>query len=365
MEALFKKYFWVINLTVLTAVAWLTAQTVVDYLSARYLTIDTVNTAPVSAVGDVELIQKAKGEEFAQTLSDRTPFNLDPKESTSEKAPADPDCKPACDDKSCGDDGCGGSCGECTDDEVCNEGKCEAGDSGPQESELNVELIGTIASPVDPNARFANIKADGSVEMVTVGSEILDGKATVIDIQSRIIYLKEGSALTHVTLWSESTKKKAKSDRTKGRNGRVSSTAKPLNRPDPSKSVAISSRPKGPKKFDYTSGVKKNGEFDYSIDKQMLDEQLTDLTQLGMQARVIPNYRKGKYEGFKLVGVRPGSLYRAIGIRSGDIVRSINGEAINSPNKAMELFNKLKNSSSLNLEIERRGKIEQFNYAIK
>ena len=97
----------------------------------------------------------------------------------------------------------------------------------------------------------------------------------------------------------------------------------------------------------------------------MLDEQLTDLTQLGMQARVIPNYRKGKYEGFKLVGVRPGSLYRAIGIRSGDIVRSINGEAINSPNKAMELFNKLKNSSSLNLEVERRGKIEQFNYAIR
>jgi general secretion pathway protein C len=366
MEALFKKYFWVVNLTVLTAVAWLTAKTVVDYLAAQYLTIETSEVAMTAVADDVTLLQKANGEELAGALADRTPFNLDPKEKPASKSSSDPDCKPECDGKACGDDGCGGTCGECTDDEICNEGKCEANADGPEESELNVELIGTIASPTNPGARFANIKADGSIEMVTVGSDILDGKATVIDIQSRIMYLKEGSKLTHVTLWSESATKK--SSKSKGKkSGRVTSSRPNLKRPDPSKSAKVtkSSPSSRPAKFDYSSGVKKDGEFDYTIDKQMLDEQLTDLTQLGMQARVIPNYRKGKYEGFKLVGVRPGSLYRAIGIRSGDIVRSINGEAINSPNKAMELFNKLKNSSSLNLEVERRGKIEQFNYSIR
>jgi len=365
MEALFKKYFWVVNLTVLTAVAWLTAKTAVDYLAAQYLTIDESEVEVTAAADDVELLQKVKGEALAETLTDRTPFNLDPKEKPNGKTSTDPDCKTSCEGKSCGDDGCGGTCGECADDESCNEGKCEAKDDGPQESELNVELIGTITSPTNPNARFANIKADGSIEMVSVGSDILDGKATVIDIQSRIIYLKEGSKLTHVMLWSETTKKASKTRNGK-KSGRVSSSRQNLKRPDPSKSVAAKKQSSSrPAKFDYSSGVKKNGEYDYTIDKQMLDEQLTDLTQLGMQARVIPNYRKGKYEGFKLVGVRPGSLYRAIGIRSGDIVRSINGEAINSPNKAMELFNKLKNSSSLNLEVERRGKIEQFNYSIR
>ena len=92
------------------------------------------------------------------------------------------------------------------------------------------------------------------------------------------------------------------------------------------------------------------GDFDYSIDRQMLNKQLADLTQLGMQARV---------------GVRPKSLYRAIGIRSGDIIRSINGSAINSPNKAMELFTQLRSSSSIKMEVERRGKIETFNYGIQ
>ena len=125
------------------------------------------------------------------------------------------------------------------------------------------------------------------------------------------------------------------------------------------------SKAERPGRKDYSKGVKKTGPYDYQIDRGMLDEQLKDLSELGRQARVVPNYRNGKYEGFKLVGVRPGSLYRSIGVRSGDVIKSINGKAIDSPNKALDLFEKLKNSSSINLEIERRGQPKQLNYSIK
>ena len=111
--------------------------------------------------------------------------------------------------------------------------------------------------------------------------------------------------------------------------------------------------------------MKKTGPYDYQIDRGMLDEQLQDLSKLGSQARVVPNYRNGKYEGFKLVGVRPGSLYRSIGVRSGDVIKSVNGKAIDSPNKALELFEQLKASSNIQLEIERRGQPKQLNYAIQ
>lgn len=113
-------------------------------------------------------------------------------------------------------------------------------------------------------------------------------------------------------------------------------------------------RPGGP----YGDLFKKVGPLTYVGNGPGLNAELTDLTQLGMQARVIPNYRKGKYEGFKLVGVRPGSLYRAIGIRSGDIVRTVNGKDINTPNKAMELYTQLREAKRLTLVIERRGKLE-------
>jgi hypothetical protein len=105
--------------------------------------------------------------------------------------------------------------------------------------------------------------------------------------------------------------------------------------------------------FDYSTGVKKLGEYKYQISKKIMGKQLADLESLGCQARVIPNYQHGKHNGFKLYGIRPLSFYRAIGIRSGDIIRSVNGTMINSPNKAVKMFFQLRNSSHVKIEIER------------
>ena len=96
-----------------------------------------------------------------------------------------------------------------------------------------------------------------------------------------------------------------------------------------------------------------------------LNEQLEDLNALSRQARVIPHYRDGKPQGFKIVGVRPGSLYSQIGVRSGDILKSVNGEEISSPNKALELYEKLKNSDNVAVDVERRGRKVTLDYQIK
>ncbi|MFT5433496.1 MAG: membrane-associated protease RseP (regulator of RpoE activity) [Myxococcota bacterium] len=98
------------------------------------------------------------------------------------------------------------------------------------------------------------------------------------------------------------------------------------------------------------------------VESPMVAEQCKGSTAWTSQARFIPNYRKGNYEGFKLVGVRPGSLYRAMGIRSGDIVRSINGQTVDSPREASRLFNQLSASPVITLEVERRGKMAIFEY---
>ncbi len=99
------------------------------------------------------------------------------------------------------------------------------------------------------------------------------------------------------------------------------------------------------------------GEDHRAILRGCVDEQLQDLGALGRQARVIPNYDResGSYKGFKLIGVRPNSLYRNIGIRSGDVILQVNGEEMNSPSKVLELFNRLQSESRIVLSITRRG----------
>jgi general secretion pathway protein C len=132
-----------------------------------------------------------------------------------------------------------------------------------------------------------------------------------------------------------------------------------------SASKSSSSKSKKSKKNKYKEGIKKTGKGSYDIDKNSLNEWLDDIGTLSRQARVIPHYRGGKPQGFKIVGVRPGSLYTNLGIRSGDILKSVNGEEVTSPTKALELYEKLKTSDNVTLDIERRGRKATYEYNIK
>ena len=203
----------------------------------------------------------------------------------------------------------------------------------------------------------------GENKLGWVGTELLDGQATVAAIAPRHIVVREGSSLKVIRLWTD---KVASGKAGKGGPGRKGASARGgASRPVSPRTTSNAKPAKSTQKKDFSKGVKKTGPYDYQIDRGMLDEQLADLSKLGSQARVVPNYRNGKYEGFKLVGVRPGSLYRSIGVRSGDVIKSVNGKAIDSPNKALDLFEQLKGSSNINLEIERRGQPKQLNYVIQ
>lgn len=74
-------------------------------------------------------------------------------------------------------------------------------------------------------------------------------------------------------------------------------------------------------------------------------------------ARVVPHYADGTYSGFKLVGVRPTSLFRALGVRSGDTIVAVDGKPIDSPEKARLGYDALKSAKGrVQLDLVRRGR---------
>jgi general secretion pathway protein C len=103
----------------------------------------------------------------------------------------------------------------------------------------------------------------------------------------------------------------------------------------------------------------------FEVDRAMLDEQLEDLDNLVRQARVIPHYKRGKPSGFKVVGIRSNSLFRHLGLKTGDVLKSVGGEELTSINKAFSLFEKLKTSDNLSLDFERQGKVNSHEYNIQ
>ncbi|MBS2029049.1 MAG: general secretion pathway protein GspC [Deltaproteobacteria bacterium] len=103
------------------------------------------------------------------------------------------------------------------------------------------------------------------------------------------------------------------------------------------------------------NGIRSVGENKYQVQKSELDKTLSNLNDVAMQARIVPAFKDGVATGFKLFSIRPDSIYSKIGVQNGDVIRRINGFEINSPDKALEAYAKLKDSSHIEIEIDRNG----------
>lgn len=112
-------------------------------------------------------------------------------------------------------------------------------------------------------------------------------------------------------------------------------------------------------------GITQVDENNYVIPREEIDKQLSNLNSIATQARIVPSFKNGVANGFKLFSIRPGSIYSKIGIQNGDVIKKINGYEINSPEKALEVYSKLKEASKIEIEFERRGKQLNNSYAIR
>ena len=89
------------------------------------------------------------------------------------------------------------------------------------------------------------------------------------------------------------------------------------------------------------------------------------MNQIMQDARVVPSYQNGKSNGFKLFSIKPDSLYSKIGLQNGDVISKINGYEMTSPDKALEIYAKLKDAQSIQVDLKRRGRDMNMNYSVK
>jgi general secretion pathway protein C len=113
------------------------------------------------------------------------------------------------------------------------------------------------------------------------------------------------------------------------------------------------------------SGIKKIDETNYEIEKSLVDKVLLNPMAVVKGARVVPAMKNGKPEGFKLYAIRPTSAFAKLGLTNGDTLTSINGFELNSADKALEVYTKLREATSLELEVNRRGKPVTLKYTIR
>jgi general secretion pathway protein C len=113
------------------------------------------------------------------------------------------------------------------------------------------------------------------------------------------------------------------------------------------------------------SGVRKIDDSTFEIDRSLVDKVLANPMAIAKGARVMPSSKNGEADGFRLYAVRPSSVYSKLGFANGDTIHAINGFELNSMDKAMEVYGKLRDAGSLQVNITRRGKPVTLNYTIR
>ncbi len=127
--------------------------------------------------------------------------------------------------------------------------------------------------------------------------------------------------------------------------------------------VKTSSKRPGPPDDGGDIKVKRDGN-KFEISREEIDKQMANIDTLLKSAKAIPYTIDGQIQGFRLISIRGGSIFSKLGFKRGDIVTEVNGIALDSVNKGIELFNQFKTADKVDVKVKRSGKEEEFSFNV-
>jgi len=201
-------------------------------------------------------------------------------------------------------------------------------------SSLNLVLTGVVAAG---GASFALISVNGQPqEPFAIGQEVLSGAILQAVYPDRAILERAGVSEALM----------------------LEGMAKPLPEltldglPAPAANLA----PAGTR-----LGIREQAPNSYVVPRSAIDSQLKQPQQFLSQALMVPNAGGG----FLVREIQPGSVYESLGLQVGDVIRSVNGQPVNSVEDAMRIYGQSKNMRNLRVEIVRAGRPEMLQYNVQ
>ena len=101
------------------------------------------------------------------------------------------------------------------------------------------------------------------------------------------------------------------------------------------------------------------------LDREELESQMANLNELMQQVRIRPFMEGKQPAGFLVSNIKPGSLFSKMGLRNGDVIQGVNGEAITTPDQAIELYESLMEGGEISLEIKRGRRKQNLRYEVE
>lgn len=102
-----------------------------------------------------------------------------------------------------------------------------------------------------------------------------------------------------------------------------------------------------------------------TIARAALDEMLAQgpgafLAKVTVEAELV----EGRFVGYRVTELHDESLFRDVDLRPGDTIIAVNGQQIERPEQAFEVWSALRVASELTVDVRREGELRQLRYPI-
>ena len=332
-DQLLKRYFWVLVLGLVAALAYFQASAANRLIAAALGPDAKKLTAGPRARPDFSTLRgdsNPRRQTSAEAILDRNPFD-------SVTGPLKPVLTPA-----------------------------DLPDLPPGELDLSDPLgappcdgvqVGIITESTDPVWSIAAIRGsdEPAPKIRRVGDQVSGKQVAYIGFNPRegspAVWMTSGSTLCQAVLFSGQPEAPAPAPK----------AAQPVPGTKPG-------RAKGGKSKiaeEISKQIQKVSDTEFNVDRAVVDKVLENQAELMKSARIVPEKKNGQVVGIRMFGVRPGSLLSTLGFQNGDRLDTINGFNMASPEKALEAYARLRTASNLNVKINRRGKPVSIDFRIK
>ena len=101
------------------------------------------------------------------------------------------------------------------------------------------------------------------------------------------------------------------------------------------------------------------------LKQQEIDSAFAETDKVTEEIQIKPYGEGDESGGFQVGTVKPGSIFAKMGLRPGDVVTGLNGEAVTGVEQAEDLYSSLLEGGDIALEVKRGGRPQKLQIEVE
>jgi type II secretion system protein C len=207
--------------------------------------------------------------------------------------------------------------------------------------DVGLKLIGTVVAS-NPKLNYAVIDVNATREQGIFRERERVGKAVISRIfRNNVIIETDGGQRRRLTVGEEEVLKKPQAAQ-----------------------ASLPSYPESPAPAAQSADVRE-GTINIQVPRDVIESSMSNIPALMEEVSISPHLRDGNPDGFTVRSVGRRNILSRLGLRAGDVIKSIDDTELAGPEEAEMFFRRLAEGGDISILVERHGRPRRLNLNIK